>query len=570
MHPKSWVVPLKRKDNRHLLDYIYEFTKEHATLSLPERVYWTLNDLHSHPRCKRAGCDNTIEGAKCWPLAGYRTQYCSIKCSMIDPVNREKIRKDCIARIGYDHPMKAPDKRLKLSQKMKNKTFEEKCHSQALREATCMKKYGVRSVMQLDENKLKMSLSQKNKSIEEKKAILQRIKATRKERYGNENYVNAESAKLTKSKFSAKKKRLILMKRKFTCLKKYGVESAFKDIEVKKKSKITRCTKTRTRDYAARVACDEHVEPMFSLEHYIQFARSPLKWKCKHCGREFMQKIGEHQMRDCRIARCLDCFPLNTNESYAEIEMIDFIKSIYDGEVTRRCRKIIAPREIDIWVPGKKTGIEFDGLYWHSQQLGTPDDYHISKTEECEARGVHLLHIFENEWKQHRKWTEGLISSFILEKKEAQLNVTREDITPMHFILKMTADENEDAGSIDIQKLKHGGHFAWQAKIMEMCNGYSVHCLLDALASFWKEERHLQDESLYLNLDRRHFKKEETVSQFKLIDVTKPTRLYFEKLADRVDMHIYAQAQYQKLVKMNPTGDYLRIFDCGKLVYKLD
>ena len=114
-HPKSWVVPLKRKDNRHLLDYIYEFTREHATLSLPERVYWTLNDLHSHPRCKRAGCDKTIEGAKCWPLTGYRTRYCSVKCSMIDPVNREKIRKDCIARIGYDHPMKAPGERQKLS-----------------------------------------------------------------------------------------------------------------------------------------------------------------------------------------------------------------------------------------------------------------------------------------------------------------------------------------------------------------------------------------------------------------------------------------------------------------------
>jgi len=50
-HPKSWVVPLKREENKHLLAYVQEFTEDFPDLSLPERIYWTLNDMHDYLTC---------------------------------------------------------------------------------------------------------------------------------------------------------------------------------------------------------------------------------------------------------------------------------------------------------------------------------------------------------------------------------------------------------------------------------------------------------------------------------------------------------------------------------------
>lgn len=49
----------------------------------------------------------------------------------------------------------------------------------------------------------------KSKSDEEKEAIAKKMKKTKKERHGNECYVNAEQMKITKSRFSVEKKKLI-------------------------------------------------------------------------------------------------------------------------------------------------------------------------------------------------------------------------------------------------------------------------------------------------------------------------------------------------------------------------
>lgn len=65
-------------------------------------------------------------------------------------------------------------------------------------------------------------------------------------------------------------------------------------------------------------------------------------------------------------------------------------------------RKIIPPYELDIYIPEKKLAIEYDGIYWHSSGSKETDKiketYHLMKTEMCEAQGIQLLHIFENEW----------------------------------------------------------------------------------------------------------------------------------------------------------------------------
>jgi hypothetical protein len=53
--------------------------------------------------------------------------------------------------------------------------------------------------------------------------------------------------------------------------------------------------------------------------------------------------------------------------------------------------------EIDIYLPDLKIGFEFNGLYWHSDKY-KKKDYHLEKTKHFNDRGIHLIHIWEDDW----------------------------------------------------------------------------------------------------------------------------------------------------------------------------
>jgi hypothetical protein len=70
-------------------------------------------------------------------------------------------------------------------------------------------------------------------------------------------------------------------------------------------------------------------------------------------------------------------------------------------------------REIDIYIPDRKFGIEFDGIYYHSEITGQKDkNYHNLKTQLAKQKGIFLIHIFENEWVNK----QDIVKSIILSK----------------------------------------------------------------------------------------------------------------------------------------------------------
>jgi G:T-mismatch repair DNA endonuclease (very short patch repair protein) len=70
--------------------------------------------------------------------------------------------------------------------------------------------------------------------------------------------------------------------------------------------------------------------------------------------------------------------------------------------VVQRDRTLIAPKELDIYLPEHKLAVEFCGMYWHSH--GDAEDErknklrHAEKHRLCAERGVRLLTIYETEW----------------------------------------------------------------------------------------------------------------------------------------------------------------------------
>jgi len=64
--------------------------------------------------------------------------------------------------------------------------------------------------------------------------------------------------------------------------------------------------------------------------------------------------------------------------------------------------------ELDIYIPERKLAIEFNGIYWHSTQHKV-SGYHQAKTIACRAKGVRLIHIFEDQWLTKRHIVESII-----------------------------------------------------------------------------------------------------------------------------------------------------------------
>jgi very-short-patch-repair endonuclease len=93
--------------------------------------------------------------------------------------------------------------------------------------------------------------------------------------------------------------------------------------------------------------------------------------------------------------KCVD------NTSVYENEICDFIQGL-GIKVIKSDRTIITPYELDIVLPEKNIAIEFDGLYWHSSKK-VDKGYHLMKTELCEQKGIHLIHIFEDEWLEQKE-----------------------------------------------------------------------------------------------------------------------------------------------------------------------
>lgn len=119
--------------------------------------------------------------------------------------------------------------------------------------------------------------------------------------------------------------------------------------------------------------------------------RPKFKFRCDSCRKEF-----ESPFFPNHPVRCPYC-DHQTSTSKEEKEILNYIKSIYNGLILENDRRLINPLEVDILIPGVQLAIEYDGLYWHGRKDPL---YHLKKTLLCESKGFKLLHILPSDDKK--------------------------------------------------------------------------------------------------------------------------------------------------------------------------
>jgi hypothetical protein len=142
------------------------------------------------------------------------------------------------------------------------------------------------------------------------------------------------------------------------------------------------------------------------LDEYRSRQQQYLLFECVKCGESQPKTLQAFE----RGSRCYKCYPVG--KSNWELDVYNYVKSISKDAISGD-RSALSPKEIDVYVPTKKFGIECHGLYWHSE-AGKPEDEfdkssHQLKARLAEEKNIDLFQIFEDEWRDKRPIVESMI-----------------------------------------------------------------------------------------------------------------------------------------------------------------
>jgi len=147
---------------------------------------------------------------------------------------------------------------------------------------------------------------------------------------------------------------------------------------------------------------------------------------------------------------CPICHPKNIVVSKLEIELRNFVcKLLPDEKIIYNDRTVLSGKEIDIFLPDRNIGLEFNGLYWHSTDENTHDYHILHKMQFAFKNGVRLITIFENEWLYSQDIVKSRLSH-ILHKTDNVIYARKTNIKEVPYnVCKEFLDKNHIQGNVN-------------------------------------------------------------------------------------------------------------------------
>jgi hypothetical protein len=293
---------------------------------------------------------------------------------------KEKIKITNIEIFGVDHPLKNESVKQKRKETNTNKFgFEHHLQNKEILsklQHTNILKYGNKCSLINDEVKLKTTQTNLEKyGVDiplKNKTIIEKLIQTNNIRYGDNSPLQNVD---------------IHNKSVDTLFENYGVSNPLKSEYIKDKVK-----KTKINNLFKKYENLDIININYDTHEY--------EFKCD-CNKEHNFLISSNLLYNrlkIKTILCTICNQINSyNNSGMQIQLYEYIKNNYDKEILINNRNIINPHELDIYLPELKLAFEFNGLFWHNE-LNKDNNYHYNKTEICEAQGIHLIHIYEDDW----------------------------------------------------------------------------------------------------------------------------------------------------------------------------
>ena len=208
-----------------------------------------------------------------------------------------------------------------------------------------------------------------------------------------------------------------------TCLEKYGVDNVMKSEEIKEKVKST------ARNRYGVDNCNQkemrHLDVWGEVDAMKDFLASlpqkPSACELKDFFNLSYKTVVYEKIHDWGLE---DLVSLNPPRSCYEDEIIDLLEYLGVKNIVKNDRSVLNGKEIDIYLPDDKIGIEFNGDYWHSDIFYADHGGRSTQAQEkslnAEKKGVFLFTIFEREWNDPRirKSIQDRLSSILILNKE--------------------------------------------------------------------------------------------------------------------------------------------------------
>lgn len=296
---------------------------------------------------------------------------------------KEKIKKTNLEKFGVENPSQNKQINKKIKESI-SKLDKDSINSK--REATNLERWGVRNISQSKEIKIKKeetNIKNWGANYLETKEFREYLKNKNLEKWGNEIYFKTDD---------------FLNKSKNTNLEKWGVENPSKNKEVINKIK-TSLNKSLNR------------KTLNKFDNIVNINSNTFEIFCDYCSSNFIiSKILFYKRRETKTTICTKCNTVDKQQSGKEILLLNFIKSIYDGEIIQNFR--IERNEIDIYLPDLNLGFEFNGVYWHSD-IYKEKYFHFNKSKFFSEKNIHIFHIWEDIWDEREMIIKSQIKNIL-------------------------------------------------------------------------------------------------------------------------------------------------------------
>jgi hypothetical protein len=364
-NPKN-LAPAIKKNNE-----LYKWVQTHYGKTLSEKVYNTLHpDEHTCPNNNQKKFNSVT--------AGYRFCGKTGTCQCAKAAVSSKVKES------------------------KNKISEsDKIEISKKRAETNLERYGVANAGQT--KKAKQNHKEFYNNTEKVSATVNRIKNTTSSRYNVSNVSKLDSVK---------------RKREESVFKKFGVRNALQSPEIRAKAQQTKkekyepfyLAKLNYNRFVQTVIENFNVIPEITKNEYRGVGSRPeIQFRCCSCSHTFTKRFDYAAPPICKV-----CNPTEVlYKSKEELELLEFCQSIATNVISGD-KTQINPYEIDVYFPDFNLGIEYCGLYWHSEVSGKKSwNYHYRKHQAAMKKGIQLITLYSDEWLNSKDIVKNLIQSKI-------------------------------------------------------------------------------------------------------------------------------------------------------------
>lgn len=178
-------------------------------------------------------------------------------------------------------------------------------------------------------------------------------------------------------------------------------------------------------------------------------------WRCPNGHQNYLAAVSD-RTRKTKATGCPQCAHL---VSRAEVELGDWIETL-GFRVERSNRTLIAPKELDIYIPELKIAIEFNGIYWHSEKFRSRN-YHAEKLEDCDMARIRLIQVWSDDWEFRQDLVKRMLKHKLGVSTDEKVYARKTSVTEIVYAeAKPFLEKNHIQGTATGYKyvgLEHGG-----------------------------------------------------------------------------------------------------------------